>query len=104
MPFEAGGVPAYGMRDALTCDLLWQGPNTASDGEGPGRGVAGDVDPSSPGAEAWVSGGGLCAARRGRTTRVSPNSTTSSSGGTAICRAKCSIATPCASTTTRAAS
>lgn len=66
MPFEAGGVPAYGMRDALTCDLLWQGPNTASDGEGPGRGVAGDVDPSSPGAEAWVSGGGLLRGETGQ--------------------------------------
>jgi len=59
MPFEADQVPAYAMRDALTCELLWQGPDTASGGEGPGRGVAGDVDPASPGSEAWVSGGTL---------------------------------------------
>jgi rhamnogalacturonan endolyase len=59
MPFESAEVPAYAMRDALTCELLWQGPNTAAGGEGPGRGVAGDVDPNSPGAEAWVSGGTL---------------------------------------------
>jgi rhamnogalacturonan endolyase len=59
MPFEGGGVPSYAMRDALTCELLFQGPMTPSDGEGPGRGVAEDVDPESPGAEAWVSGGTL---------------------------------------------
>jgi rhamnogalacturonan endolyase len=59
MPYEAASVPAYGMRDARTCQLIFQGANTPSDGEGPGRGVAGDVDPNSPGAEAWVSGGSL---------------------------------------------
>jgi rhamnogalacturonan endolyase len=63
MPFESSGVPAYGMRDALTCELLWVGPDSA--GEGPGRGVAGDVDPESPGAEAWVSGGSLLAGETG---------------------------------------
>jgi rhamnogalacturonan endolyase len=66
MPFEADQVPQYGMRDALTCELVWQGPNTPADGEGPGRGVAGDVDPSSPGAEAWVSGGGLLRGETGQ--------------------------------------
>lgn len=66
MPFEGGGVPSYAMRDARTCELLWQGPNTPADGEGPGRGVAGDVDPTSPGAEAWVSGGGLLRGETGQ--------------------------------------
>jgi rhamnogalacturonan endolyase len=53
MPYESSGVPAYGMRDARTCQMIWQGAN--SSGEGPGRGVAADVDPNSPGAEAWVN-------------------------------------------------
>jgi rhamnogalacturonan endolyase len=56
MPFEAAEVPLYAMRDARTCEILWQGTDTPSGGEGPGRGVAGDVDPESEGAEAWVSG------------------------------------------------
>lgn len=56
-PYEASGVPAYSMRDALTCELLWQGAN--SSGEGPGRGVAADVDPTSPGAEAWTNSSSL---------------------------------------------
>ncbi len=53
MPYEADGVPEHAMRDARDCSILWQGGN--SSGEGPGRGVAGDVDPSQPGAEVWTS-------------------------------------------------
>lgn len=64
-PYEGANVPAYSLRDARTCELLWQGPNTPSGGEGPGRGVAGDVDPTHPGAEAWVSGGTLLRAEDG---------------------------------------
>lgn len=59
MPYEADKVPAYSMRDAHTCEILWKGPDTPSGGEGPGRGVAADVDPRSPGAEAWVSGSSM---------------------------------------------
>jgi len=72
MPFEASQVPAYGMRDARTCELLWQGPSTPSGGEGPGRGVAGDVDPNSPGAEAWVSGGSLLRGESGQSYASKP--------------------------------
>lgn len=56
-PYESSGVPAYSMRDARTCEILWQGANSSA--EGPGRGVAADVDPTSPGAEAWVNSSGL---------------------------------------------
>lgn len=71
MPFESSGVPSYGMRDALTCEMLWDGPD--SSGEGPGRGVAGDVDPNSPGAEAWVSGGSLLAGSNGESYASKPS-------------------------------
>jgi len=72
MPFESGAVPAYAMRDARTCELLFKGPDTPEDGEGPGRGVAADVDPSSPGAEAWVSGGTLLRGDTGQSVGAKP--------------------------------
>lgn len=57
MPYEGASVPMYAMRDARTCATIWKSPmDTPSGGEGPGRGVAADIDPTREGAEAWVSG------------------------------------------------
>ncbi|AUX42104.1 hypothetical protein SOCE26_035310 [Sorangium cellulosum] len=53
-PYEGGDSPAYAMRDARTCEVLWRGPGNGGE-EGPGRGVAADVDPRNPGSEAWVN-------------------------------------------------
>lgn len=72
MPYEADQVPSYAMRDALTCEILWKGPDTAEGGEGPGRGVAGDVDPRTPGAEAWVSGGSMLRGDTGASVGTKP--------------------------------
>ncbi len=72
MPYESASVPSYSMRDARTCQILWQGPNTPAGGEGPGRGVAGDVDPTSPGSEAWVSGGTLLRGETGASYAAKP--------------------------------
>ena len=58
MPHEPGSSFAYTMRDGATCDVLWQGPSNGG-AEGPGRAVAADVNPDSPGAEAWVNNAGL---------------------------------------------
>ncbi|MBS1824405.1 MAG: rhamnogalacturonan lyase [Acidobacteria bacterium] len=46
------------MRDARTGEVLWS-KATVSGNEGPGRGLAVDIDPRHPGSEAWVSGGGI---------------------------------------------
>lgn len=72
MPYESGGVPAYAMRDARTCEILWKGADTSADGEGPGRGVAADVDPRTPGAEAWVSGSGMLRGDTGANVGTAP--------------------------------
>lgn len=72
MPYEADQVPAYSMRDARTCEILWSGPNTASGGEGPGRGVAADVDPRYPGAEVWVSGSSMMRGDTGASVGTKP--------------------------------
>ncbi|WP_438022176.1 rhamnogalacturonan lyase [Sorangium sp. So ce233] len=63
-PTEASGQPAYYLRDADTCEILWRGPN--SDGEGPGRAAAGDITPDNPGGEAWTNTAGLFSAESGR--------------------------------------
>jgi len=49
------------MFDAKTGEILWKKPSTAKgkDGEGPGRGLAMDIDPRHPGDEAWVFGAGI---------------------------------------------
>ncbi|HSC86601.1 MAG TPA: rhamnogalacturonan lyase, partial [Polyangiaceae bacterium] len=73
MPYEASGVPAYSMRDAATCEILWKGPN--SPGEGPGRGVAADVDPNSPGSEAWTNATDLMHGTDGQPYTGRPSST-----------------------------
>jgi rhamnogalacturonan endolyase len=71
-PTESSGVPAYFVRDARTCEVIWQGPN--SSGEGPGRGVADDISPDNPGAEAWVNSAGLFSATTGSNVGSNPSS------------------------------
>jgi len=46
------------LRDARTGEVLWS-QATVSGSEGPGRGLAIDIDPRHEGSEAWVSGGGI---------------------------------------------
>lgn len=52
-------------RDAATGKIIWKVPSVKAAesggdrGEGPGRGVAFDVDPRYPGAECWVFGAGI---------------------------------------------
>ncbi len=70
-PTEQDGVPSYFVRDADTCEILWQGPN--SDGEGPGRGAADDIDPGNPGGEAWTNTAGLFDAESGDNVGDRPN-------------------------------
>ena len=76
MPFEAGDVPMYAMREAGTCATIGKSQsNTPAGGEGPGRGVAADIDPTSAGAEAWTSGGGnIMSGATGQTASGSPAS------------------------------
>jgi rhamnogalacturonan endolyase len=59
------------MRDGATCEILWQGPNNGGS-EGPGRGVAADIDPDSPGGEAWVSNAGRFAGATGQSAGARP--------------------------------
>lgn len=48
-------------RDAKTGEVLWKiaSIKAGEDGEGPGRGLALDVDPRYPGFECWVAGAGI---------------------------------------------
>ncbi len=48
-------------RDARTGEVLWKKASVKAgeDGEGPGRGLALDVDPRYPGFECWVAGAGI---------------------------------------------
>jgi len=48
-------------RDAKTGEILWKKPSikAGADGEGPGRGLALDIDPRYPGFECWVKGAGI---------------------------------------------
>jgi rhamnogalacturonan endolyase len=48
-------------RDAKTGEVLWKKASikAGADGEGPGRGLALDVDPRYPGMECWVAGAGI---------------------------------------------
>ncbi|MGJ7030122.1 rhamnogalacturonan lyase [Niabella hirudinis] len=48
-------------RSAATGAIYWKKPSVKAgeDGEGPGRGLALDVDPRYPGAECWVAGAGI---------------------------------------------
>lgn len=48
-------------RDAKTGEVIWKKASVKAgeDGEGPGRGLALDVDPRYPGMECWVAGAGI---------------------------------------------
>ncbi len=48
-------------RDARTGEILWKKASVkaGADGEGPGRGLALDIDPRYPGYECWVAGAGI---------------------------------------------
>jgi rhamnogalacturonan endolyase len=57
-PFADAGAHLF---DARTGEVLWKKAAVKSgrDGEGPGRGLALDIDPRYPGFECWVAGAGL---------------------------------------------
>lgn len=48
-------------RDAKSGEVIWKKPSikAGADGEGPGRGLALDIDPRYPGYECWVAGAGI---------------------------------------------
>ena len=48
-------------RDAKSGEVIWKKPSVkaGADGEGPGRGLALDIDPRYPGYECWVFGAGI---------------------------------------------
>jgi rhamnogalacturonan endolyase len=46
------------LRNADNGQVFWTKPTTSGD-EGPGRGMAADIDPRHRGAEYWVAGGGI---------------------------------------------
>ncbi|MET0464387.1 MAG: rhamnogalacturonan lyase [Chitinophagaceae bacterium] len=48
-------------RDARTGEVIWKKASVKAgdDGEGPGRGLALDIDPRYPGYECWVAGAGI---------------------------------------------
>ncbi|HEX8466161.1 MAG TPA: rhamnogalacturonan lyase [Abditibacterium sp.] len=60
--FDDAGVHMF---DAKTGEVLWRKASTKAateggdKGEGPGRGLALDIDPRFPGSECWASGAGL---------------------------------------------
>ncbi|HEY8962768.1 MAG TPA: hypothetical protein VIM57_11245, partial [Luteolibacter sp.] len=56
--FDDAGAHLF---DAKTGEILWKKPSLAKghDGEGPGRGLAMDIDPQHPGSECWVAGAGI---------------------------------------------
>lgn len=56
--FDDAGVH---LVDAKTGEVLWKKPSVkaGNDGEGPGRGLALDIDPRHPGFECWAAGAGL---------------------------------------------
>lgn len=70
---EDGAHPAYHIRDIRTCAIIQESPINGAD---TGRCVAGDIDPSSPGAEMWASStGGLFAAPTNVRLSAAPGST-----------------------------
>ncbi|MCG5219381.1 rhamnogalacturonan lyase family protein [Streptosporangium soli] len=52
---ESGSQPAADVHDARTGQVIWSRPNNGG-AEGPGRGVAADINAGSTGAEFWGSG------------------------------------------------
>ncbi|HKX31361.1 MAG TPA: rhamnogalacturonan lyase [Blastocatellia bacterium] len=64
------------MRDARTGQILWKKPSikAGADGEGPGRGLALDLDPRYPGDECWVRGAGITGLFSVKGEKISDNS------------------------------
>ena len=60
-------------RDAKTGEILWKKPSVkaGADGEGPGRGLALDIDPRHSGYECWVKGAGLTGLFNARGEKIS---------------------------------
>ncbi len=58
---EPVGDAGAHLFDARTGEILWKKASVkaGNDGEGPGRGLALDVDPRYPGLESWAAGAGL---------------------------------------------
>jgi rhamnogalacturonan endolyase len=58
---ERFGDAGANFRDARTGEVLWKKASVKAgdDGEGPGRGLALDIDPRYPGYECWVTGAGI---------------------------------------------
>lgn len=58
---EKFGDAGANFRDAKTGDVIWKKASVKAgdDGEGPGRGLALDIDPRYPGYECWVAGAGI---------------------------------------------
>ena len=66
-------------RDARTGEILWKKPSikAGADGEGPGRGLALDIDPRHKGSECWVRGAqitGLFNAKGEKISEATPRS------------------------------
>ena len=62
---EATGVPGYFVRGVFTCEVLGEDPNSTE--EGPGRGVAADIDPDNPGRRSGAAASVSSAPRAART-------------------------------------
>jgi len=62
-------------RDAATGKVLWKiaSVKAGEDGEGPGRGLALDVDPRYPGYECWVAGAGIRGMYSAKGEKISDN-------------------------------
>jgi len=60
-------------RDARTGEILWKKPSikAGADGEGPGRGLALDIDPRHSGFECWVKGAGISGLFNARGEKIS---------------------------------
>lgn len=58
---ERFGDAGANFRDAKTGEVIWKKASikAGDDGEGPGRGLALDIDPRYPGFECWVAGAGI---------------------------------------------
>lgn len=58
---EKFGDAGANFRDAGTGEVIWKKPSVKAgdDGEGPGRGLALDIDPRYDGYECWVAGAGI---------------------------------------------
>jgi rhamnogalacturonan endolyase len=60
-------------RDAKSGEILWKKPSikAGADGEGPGRGLALDIDPRYPGFECWVKGAAITGLFNARGEKIS---------------------------------